>query len=101
MKKPQRPLCNILRSDEFTPFEKRVLKAASRIPYGQIRTYKWIAERAGRPRAYRAVGQALKKNPYLGIIPCHRVIKSYGSIGGFSKGIKRKKQLLKSEGIMI
>ena len=67
------------------------------IPLGEVRTYKWIAARAGSPKAARAVGQALKRNPYPLIIPCHRVVASGGKIGGYSGGIKTKRMLLDLE----
>ncbi len=81
----------------FTPFQRKVLEAVKTIPYGEVRTYKWVAERMGNPGAARAVGQALKKNPYSVIIPCHRVIRSNGRLGGYSGGIQKKKRLLKKE----
>ncbi|MFH1655763.1 MAG: MGMT family protein [Candidatus Omnitrophota bacterium] len=80
--------------DKLTPFEKKVLKITSQIPLGQVRSYKWVAKKLGQPHATRAVGQALKKNPYPMIIPCHRVIRSDGSLGGYAKGKKLKKKLL-------
>jgi len=80
-----------------TAFEQRVWLALKEIPYGETRTYKWIAERAGSPGAVRAAGQALKKNPLPIILPCHRVIASDGSIGGFACGIEIKKWLLMHE----
>ena len=67
------------------------------IPLGEVRTYKWVAARAGSPKAARAVGQALKRNPYPLIIPCHRVVASGGKIGGYSGGIKTKRMLLDLE----
>ncbi len=73
------------------------MEAVKTIPYGETRTYKWVAERIGKPKAARAVGQALKKNPYPEIIPCYRVICSDGKLGGYSKGIQKKKKLLKKE----
>jgi O-6-methylguanine DNA methyltransferase len=82
---------------KFTEFEKKILKVVSTIPVGQTRSYKWVAQKAGRPRAARAVGQVLKKNPFPLLIPCHRVIKNNGSIGGFSLGKKVKKSLLTLE----
>ncbi|HEC66044.1 MAG TPA: MGMT family protein [bacterium] len=82
----------------LTPFQKKVLGVVTTIPCGETRSYKWVAERMGKPRAARAVGQALKKNPYLEIIPCHRVIRSDGKLGGYSKGIQKKRKLLKKEG---
>ncbi|OIO38347.1 MAG: hypothetical protein AUJ75_03020 [Candidatus Omnitrophica bacterium CG1_02_49_10] len=84
----------------LTPFEKRVYRAVSKIPAGEARTYKWVALKAGRPRSYRAVGNALNKNPFPGIVPCHRVIRSDGSIGGFARGTKAKRALLKHEGFL-
>lgn len=82
-----------------TEFEKKVYNAVSGIPKGEVRSYKWVAKAVGSPKAARAVGNALNKNPYAPIVPCHRVVKSDGSIGGFSKGIKLKKRLLRREGI--
>lgn len=99
MKKRQRRFYSILRNDEaLTPFQKRVYRTVFSIPAGKVRSYKWIAEKIGSPSASRAVGQALKKNPYIGTVPCHRVIKTDGSLGGFSKGKKKKIKLLKTEG---
>jgi len=85
----------------MTKFQEKVYKAVLKIPYGQVRSYKWVACKIGRPGAARAVGQALNKNPYIGIIPCHRVVASDGSLGGFSKGVKAKKSMLKKEGILL
>ncbi|HQP12844.1 MAG TPA: MGMT family protein, partial [Candidatus Omnitrophota bacterium] len=70
-------------SRRLTDFEWAVLKATLEIPLGETRSYQWVAERIGRPRAVRAVGQALRKNPYPLIIPCHRVIRSNGDMGGY------------------
>ncbi len=81
----------------MTLFEKKVYKAVSRIPRGKVRSYKQIAEDIGSPRAYRAVGNALNKNPYIGQVPCHRVVRSTGAIGGFQKGAQLKLRLLKKE----
>ena len=85
----------------ITQFQKRVYATVKTIPKGQIRSYKWVAKKAGNPKAARAVGQALKKNPFLGKVPCHRVICSNGSIGGYTHGVKKKKQLLKQEGARL
>ena len=71
----------------------------SGIPAGAVRSYRWVAERMGRPNAHRAVGNALNKNAYPGVIPCHRDIRSDGSIGGYAKGVAAKRKLLKTEGI--
>lgn len=84
--------------NNLTPFQKKVLEVVKTIPYGETRAYKWVAERIGSPEAARAVGQALKRNPYPVIIPCHRVICSDGRLGGYSKGVQKKKKLLKQEG---
>lgn len=83
----------------YTPFQQAVWRACMEIPAGQTRSYKWIAARIGRPGAVRAVGSALGKNPFAPAVPCHRVVKSDGSIGGFSGpgGVKAKLKLLESE----
>ncbi len=80
-----------------TEFQKKVWQKIGEIPYGELRTYKWIADEIGNPRAVRAVGNAVGKNPVPPIIPCHRVIRSDGKLGGFSSGISLKKWLLKLE----
>ena len=82
---------------EGTDFEKKVWLALKDIPYGQTRTYKWLAERIGNPKATRAVGQALGRNPIPIVLPCHRVIESDGSIGGYSSGVDIKRRLLDIE----
>ncbi len=82
---------------EGTAFEKKVWNALRRVPYGETRSYKWIADIIGSPRAYRAVGQALGKNPIPIILPCHRIIESDGSIGGYSSGEHIKRRLLDIE----
>lgn len=81
----------------MTPFAKKVYKAVLSIPPGEVRTYKWVARKVGRPRAYRAVGQVLKNNPYPQIIPCHRVIRADTGLGGYVFGKRRKKALLDLE----
>jgi methylated-DNA-[protein]-cysteine S-methyltransferase len=80
-----------------TDFEKRVWLTLQEIPYGETRTYKWVAEKVGRPNASRAVGQALGRNPLPIILPCHRVIESGGSLGGYSGGVNIKRRLLDME----
>jgi methylated-DNA-[protein]-cysteine S-methyltransferase len=82
---------------EGTPFEKKVWSELFKIPYGQTRSYKEIAEALGHPKAFRAVGNANGCNVLPLIIPCHRVIESNGGLGGFGHGIEVKKQLLKFE----
>jgi methylated-DNA-[protein]-cysteine S-methyltransferase len=82
---------------EATSFQQRVWQAACSIPYGQTRSYKWLACQVGSPRAARAVGQALAVNPLPIIIPCHRVITSQGKLGGFAGGLALKRRLLELE----
>jgi len=83
-----------------TEFEKKVWDALLEIPYGSTSTYKLIAAKIGKPKACRAVGNAVGKNPIPVIIPCHRVIREDRSLGGFSSGIEIKKKLLRLEDIM-
>jgi methylated-DNA-[protein]-cysteine S-methyltransferase len=83
----------------ITSFQKKVYAVVKKIPKQKTRSYKWVAEKIGNPKAARAVGQALKKNPFLGKVPCHRVIRSDGKLGGYAGGAKKKKQLLKQEGV--
>ena len=86
-----------------TKFQVIVWKYLKTIPKGQTRTYKEVAKAIKRPLSYRAVANAIAKNPYSPLIPCHRVIKSDGSVGGYSGkgGVKTKVRLLKSEGILL
>ena len=81
----------------YSPFQQAVWNAAAAIPYGETRSYAWIAKRIGRPGAARAVGQALGANPVPILIPCHRVVSSTGALGGFSGGAGMKKRLLDLE----
>lgn len=86
----------------MTEFERLVLMAVFEIPRGKVSTYKRIAEKIGRPRAFRAVGNALHKNPLPITIPCHRVIRSDGRIVGESiEEIEERKKLLIEEGVPI
>jgi len=80
-----------------TAFQRQVWQLARLIPYGETRSYGWIAERTGKAGVGRAVGQALARNPLPVIIPCHRVVASDGKLGGYSGGLDRKKYLLKLE----
>jgi len=84
-----------------TPFQRSVYEALLKIPRGQVRTYGQIARAIGRPRAARAVGQALKRNRWAPAIPCHRVVAS-GGLGGYSArgGTARKRRLLQQEGAL-
>lgn len=82
----------------LTPFQTSVLLEISKIPFGETRTYKQIAEAIGKPKAVRAVGTACGKNPLPFIIPCHRVVQTSGKIGNYSMGGKEvKKKLLDLE----
>jgi len=81
----------------MTDFEKKVLGVVLSIPIGETRSYKWVARKVGRPRAWRAVANALGKNPYPLFIPCHRVVKSSKDLGGYSLGKSIKLDLIKLE----
>ncbi|MBM4129169.1 MAG: methylated-DNA--[protein]-cysteine S-methyltransferase [Nitrospira sp.] len=80
-----------------TEFDRKVWLALKDIPYGETRTYKWLAEKVGKPAASRAVGQALSRNALPILFPCHRIIESDGSIGGYSSGADIKRRLLEIE----
>lgn len=84
----------------LTPFQQLVLREVMKIPYGKTITYSQLARQIGHPRAVRAVGNALAKNPVPIIIPCHRVVAKNG-LGGFSCGIETKKRLLELESNQI
>jgi methylated-DNA-[protein]-cysteine S-methyltransferase len=81
----------------YTTFQKAVWKATSTIPFGETRSYAWIARAIQNPKSVRAVGQALGANPLPIIIPCHRVVNSSGALGGFGGGLMMKKKLLALE----
>ena len=83
-----------------TTFQREVWQATRLIPYGETRSYAWVANHIRRPKAVRAVGQALGRNPLPVIVPCHRVIASDGKLGGFSGGLEMKKHLLYLEGLI-
>jgi O-6-methylguanine DNA methyltransferase len=83
-----------------TPFQRSVWAALRSIPCGQTRSYGWVAEAIGKPTAARAVGQAVGSNPIPILIPCHRVIASDGSLGGFGGGLACKTALLYTEGVI-
>jgi len=76
------------------PFRAAALLAARRIPYGEVRSYRWLAEQAGNPLAARAAGQAMRCNPLPLVIPCHRVVGTGGSLTGFGGGLTMKRALL-------
>ena len=80
-------------------FHRQVLDATERIPYGAVSTYREVAERAGNARASRAAGNALGSNPIPIVIPCHRVLRTGGGLGGYGGGLDRKQLLLQLEGV--
>lgn len=82
---------------DATPFQKDVYAATRKIPYGETRSYGWVAEQIGKPNASRAVGQALNKNPLPLYIPCHRVIGKNHKLVGFGSGLDKKRYLLNLE----
>jgi O-6-methylguanine DNA methyltransferase len=82
-----------------TPFESDVLSKALEIPRGQVRPYAWIAREIGRPKAVRAVGSALARNPVPLLIPCHRVVRSDGTVGEYALGVPNKTAMLGAEGL--
>ncbi len=82
---------------EVPDFQRRVLQAARQIPFGEARPYAWVAGRIGNPRAVRAVGSALGSNPVPLIVPCHRVWRSDGGLGGYLFGVEIKSRLLELE----
>ena len=86
-----------------TTFQIKIWKYLSKIPRGKLKTYSQVAKAIGKPLAVRAVANAIGRNPYPPKIPCHRVIRSDGTLGGYSGkgGIKKKKMLLKKEGITL
>jgi len=82
-------------------FSRKVYEAVSKIPKGSVKSYEDIAVEIGFPKAYRAVGNALNKNPFMGTVPCHRVIRKDGRTGGYAKGVRAKKRLLRQEQAVI
>ncbi len=91
----------------ITKFQDKVYELCKKVPKGKVTTYKILAEKLG-TKAYRAIGNAMNKNPYgmlscagKGMVPCHRVVASNGNLHGFAHGIKKKAELLKKEGIMV
>ncbi len=81
-------------------FSKDCYSLLKKVPLGKVTTYKEIARALG-TKAYRAVGNAMHKNPHAPYVPCHRVVKSNGSIGGFAQGNERKKEMLLNEGVEV
>ena len=87
---------------KLSQFQWKVLKAAITIPLGQTRTYQWVAQKIGNPKSVHAVSQALRRNPFPVVIPCHRVIRSDGTLGGYAgKYGKRKKERMDQESALV
>ena len=84
-----------------SPFHQEVLRATARIPRGEVRTYGELAEIVGRPRAARAVGTAMARNPVPLLVPCHRVVPSSGGVGNYGFGSGLKAKLLAGEGVLL
>lgn len=97
--KTEEDVINLL--PEKTEFEKKVLATTFKIPKGKISTYKRIAMKIGKPNAYRAVANALRKNPLHPIVPCHRVVKSDGSFGGNRDRAEARRKIVAEEGVPI
>lgn len=93
----------VLDRSSLTSFQASVFRELSKVPYGKTTDYGSLAERVGKPGASRAVGTAVGKNPWMVIVPCHRVLRKDGSIGGFSApgGLATKRNLLSIEGITV
>jgi O-6-methylguanine DNA methyltransferase len=89
---------HLLDISDLTPFEQAALRAAARIPPGEVRSYAWVATQIGRPRAARAVGRVMARNPVPLLLPCHRVVDSSGSLHNYYYGLDLKARLLKMEG---
>ena len=83
-----------------TKFQNKVYELCKKVPKGKVTTYKAIANKMGM-KCYRAVGQALNKNPYAPKVPCHRVINSMDHLHGFAHGLKKKAKMLEKEGVKI
>lgn len=84
----------------MTLFQSKVYEVVKKIPVGRVLTYKEVAQKIGNPKAFRAVGAVLRKN-FNPQIPCHRVVRSNGTIGGYNRGMGKKRELLKKEGAMV
>lgn len=81
-------------------FARKVLRATARVPFGEVTTYKGVAGAAGSPRAVRAAGNALGSNPLPVVVPCHRVLRTGGRLGGYTGGVDKKERLLALEGTL-
>ncbi len=85
----------------MTKFQSLCYKALVKVPRGKVTTYSGLAAMIGRPKAHRAVGTAMNKNPFAPEVPCHRVVKSNGDLGGFGGGSKLKIKRLQEEGVKV
>jgi methylated-DNA-[protein]-cysteine S-methyltransferase len=85
----------------FTEFQRKVLKELTKVPRGKVQTYSWLARRAGNPKAARAVGNAMARNPVPFIIPCHRIVPESGGVGNYGLGKSMKRKLLLLEGAVM
>ena len=85
----------------MTKFQSECYEALKKVPKGKVITYAGLARMVGRPKAHRAVGSAMNKNPYAPQVPCHRVVKSNGDLGGFATDIKVKIKRLQKEGVVV
>ncbi|PIZ55960.1 cysteine methyltransferase [bacterium (Candidatus Torokbacteria) CG_4_10_14_0_2_um_filter_35_8] len=90
-----------MKKSNFTPFEKKVYLKTAKIPKGKVTTYQEITEAIGKPDSQRAAGNTLNKNPFAPKVPCHRVIRKNGEIGGFGRNPNEKIKLLQKEGVEI
>jgi methylated-DNA-[protein]-cysteine S-methyltransferase len=85
----------------LSSFTEKVYAVVAKIPKGSVITYKEVARRAGNPRAYRAVGNIMHNNPDTKRVPCHRVVRSDGTPGGYACGARKKIALLRREGVLL
>ncbi|MDO8558041.1 MAG: MGMT family protein [bacterium] len=85
----------------MTLFQKHIYEITKKIPHGRVSTYAVVARAIGRPKAVRAVGSALNKNPFAPHVPCHRVVRSDLTVGGFASGSHAKIKLLLKEGVIV
>ena len=85
----------------MTSFQTQCYEALKQVPSGKVISYSGLAEMVGRPKAHRAVGNAMNKNPFAPQVPCHRVVKSNGDLGGFGGGSRLKIKRLQEEGVKV
>jgi methylated-DNA-[protein]-cysteine S-methyltransferase len=99
--KKRKVTLSLMDMEKLKPFQKQVLKQVCKIPRGKVTTYSGLAEKVGKHGAARAVGTVMANNPFPIVIPCHRVIRADGTLGGFGGGLEMKKKMLTSEGVKI